>query len=51
MSYRGGRGGARGGGGLKGATWEHDPDVKLESKPSDLFPVRSVKITHSHFAN
>ncbi|KAG0650441.1 hypothetical protein D0Z07_3154 [Hyphodiscus hymeniophilus] len=37
MSYRGGRGGARGGG-LKGATWEHDPDVKLESKPSDLFP-------------
>lgn len=38
MSARGGRGGfARGG--LKGATWEHDPGVKLESAPSELFPV------------
>ncbi|KAH8802760.1 DNA-directed RNA polymerase III, subunit Rpc31 [Xylogone sp. PMI_703] len=35
---RGGRGGARGGM-LKGATWEHDADIKLESKPSDLFPL------------
>ena len=37
MSSRGGRGGARGG--LKGATWEHDPTIKLESAPSELFPV------------
>ena len=42
MSFRGGRGGARGGGGPKGATWEHDPDVKLESKPTELFPVRPL---------
>ena len=25
---------------LKGATWEHDASIKLESKPTDLFPVR-----------
>jgi hypothetical protein len=37
MSFRGGRGGGRGG--LKGATWEHDPTIKLESAPSELFPV------------
>jgi hypothetical protein len=24
---------------LKGATWEHDASIKLESKPIDLFPV------------
>jgi len=35
---RSGRGGRRGGI-LKGATWEHDASIKLESKPSDLFPV------------
>jgi DNA-directed RNA polymerase III subunit RPC7 len=41
-----GRGRGRGGGGvgpagmLKGATWEYDPTLKLESKPNDLFPVR-----------
>ncbi len=37
-----GRGRGRGGGGmgmLKGATWEHDASIKLESKPTDLFPV------------
>lgn len=37
-----GRGRGRGAGGasgqLKGATWEHDPSIKLESKPNDLFP-------------
>jgi len=27
------------GGGLKGATWEYDPTVKLENAPSALFPV------------
>lgn len=38
---RGGRGGFGGGRGneLKGASWAHDPTVKLESKPSELFPV------------
>jgi len=36
---RGGRGGGFGGrGGLKGATWEHDPSINLDNKPSDLFP-------------
>lgn len=37
-----GRGRGRGGGGggmLKGATWEYDASIKLESKPTDLFPV------------
>jgi len=40
---RGGHGGARGGV-LKGATWEHDASIKLESKPSDLFPPYSIPI-------
>ncbi|RDL31385.1 uncharacterized protein BP5553_09594 [Venustampulla echinocandica] len=37
---RGGRGGFRGArdGGLKGATWEYDADLRLETKPSDKFP-------------
>lgn len=34
MSFRGGRRG-----GLKGASWEHDPTIKLDSAPSELFPV------------
>jgi len=43
MSARGGRGGGRGRGrGLQGATWEYDPDEKLENKPSELFPVCTV---------
>ena len=33
-----GRGGGRGGM-LKGATWDYDPEAKVESAPSDLFPV------------
>lgn len=33
-----GRGGGPGSGMLKGATWEHDAEIKLESKPSELFP-------------
>ncbi|PBP26218.1 DNA-directed RNA polymerase 3 subunit [Diplocarpon rosae] len=36
-----GRGRGRGGGApgqLKGATWQHDPTIKLETKPSELFP-------------
>ncbi|CZR65643.1 related to RPC31 DNA-directed RNA polymerase III, 31 KD subunit [Phialocephala subalpina] len=33
-----GRGGGPGSGQLKGATWEYDASIKLESKPSDLFP-------------
>lgn len=38
---RGGRGGARGGM-LKGVTWEfdHESTSLIDSKPSDLFPVR-----------
>jgi hypothetical protein len=38
---RGGRGGFGGGRGneLKGATWAHDAELKIESKPSELFPV------------
>jgi hypothetical protein len=36
--FRGGRGGGRGDM-LKGATWEYDASIKLESKPTDLFPV------------
>lgn len=40
MAGRGrGRGGGGGGGMLKGATWEYDATIKLESKPTDLFPV------------
>jgi DNA-directed RNA polymerase III subunit RPC7 len=51
MSFRGGRGGARGGM-LKGATWEHDPTIKLESAPSELFPVRtSPPPLLSHLSN
>ncbi len=40
-----GRGRGRGGGApgmIKGATWEFDPELKLESKPTDLFPVRTL---------
>lgn len=36
-----GRGRPLGSGMLKGATWEHDASIKLESKPTDLFPVGS----------
>ena len=51
MSARGGRGGfARGG--LKGATWEHDPGVKLESAPSELFPVCQLEpLTEGNHTN
>ena len=53
MSRRG-RGGYGGGSGLKGATWEHDPSIQLESKPSDLFPVRPIhchcKASNNHFS-
>jgi hypothetical protein len=51
MSARGGRGGfARGG--LKGATWEHDPGVKLESAPSELFPVCQLEsLTQGNHTN
>jgi hypothetical protein len=34
-----GRGGGGRGDMLKGATWEYDASIKLESKPTDLFPV------------
>lgn len=27
-------------GGLKGATWEHDATITLDSKPTELYPVR-----------
>ncbi|PQE13457.1 hypothetical protein CJF32_00005348 [Rutstroemia sp. NJR-2017a WRK4] len=37
MAFRGGRGGARGGM-IKGATWEHDPTIKLDTKPSEDYP-------------
>lgn len=40
-----GRGRGRGRpGGLQGATWEYDATIKLESKPTDLFPVRMPPI-------
>lgn len=39
MAFRGGRGGARGGG-IKGATWEHDPTLKLDFTPNSDYPVR-----------
>ncbi|KAI9645332.1 DNA-directed RNA polymerase III subunit C31 [Ciborinia camelliae] len=38
MAFRGGRGGARGGGGIKGATWEHDASLKLDFTPNDDYP-------------
>lgn len=41
MAFRGGRGGARGGG-IKGATWEHDATLKLDFTPSEDYPVRLV---------
>ncbi|KAF5878836.1 putative dna-directed rna polymerase iii subunit protein [Botrytis fragariae] len=37
MAFRGGRGGARGGG-IKGATWEHDATLKLDFTPSEDYP-------------
>ncbi|RAL67817.1 hypothetical protein DID88_008544 [Monilinia fructigena] len=37
MAFRGGRGGARGGG-IKGATWDHDADLKLDFTPNDDYP-------------
>jgi hypothetical protein len=39
MAGRGRGGRPVGSGMLKGATWEHDASIKLESKPTDLFPV------------
>jgi DNA-directed RNA polymerase III subunit RPC7 len=53
MAGRGrGRGGFGGGPGqLKGATWEHDATIKLESKPSDLFPVIVYIFLHSFSTN
>jgi hypothetical protein len=45
-----GRGRGRpGGGGLKGVTWEYDPSIKLESKPIELFPVRSSGFKYCKF--
>jgi hypothetical protein len=49
-------GGFGGRGGLKGASWEMDPTLKLDSKPSELFPVSHKQLnensyktnTHSH---
>ncbi|KAL3420066.1 hypothetical protein PVAG01_08565 [Phlyctema vagabunda] len=41
---RGGRGGARGGSMLKGATWEHDAGLVLPNKPSELFPPYKVPV-------
>ncbi|KAE8443554.1 hypothetical protein EG329_001716 [Mollisiaceae sp. DMI_Dod_QoI] len=38
MAGRGRGRGAGGGGMLKGAPWEYDASIKLESKPTDLFP-------------
>ncbi|KUJ14509.1 uncharacterized protein LY89DRAFT_621013 [Mollisia scopiformis] len=35
---RGGAGAGAGAGQLKGATWEYDASIQLESKPADLFP-------------
>ncbi|KAI9747241.1 MAG: hypothetical protein M1835_002172, partial [Candelina submexicana] len=41
-SFRGGRGrGGRGGGVLRGATWEMDDEVKPDSTPSAIFPALS----------
>ncbi|CAD6447795.1 fc50114f-10fc-4e61-b86e-b22085413be9 [Sclerotinia trifoliorum] len=37
MAFRGGRGGSRGGG-IKGATWEHDATLKLDFTPNDDYP-------------
>jgi hypothetical protein len=37
-----GRGGGGRGDMLKGATWEYDASIKLESKPTDLFPVSNL---------
>lgn len=42
-SFRGGRGGAIGPGGKariggQEMTWEHDPDLKIDTKPSEMFP-------------
>lgn len=39
MAGRGRGGGAPGQ--LKNITWEPDKDIKLDFKPSELFPVRS----------
>lgn len=46
MSGRGRGSGARGG--LKGATWEIDHEVKLDSQPSDTFPVRPALLPLYH---
>ncbi|KHJ33293.1 hypothetical protein EV44_g3321 [Erysiphe necator] len=38
-----GRGRGRGSaGGLKGATWDYDPTLKLDAKPTDLYPKASA---------
>jgi hypothetical protein len=44
-----GRGGGGRGDMLKGATWEYDASIKLESKPTDLFPVNSSEFSLSQF--
>jgi len=46
---RGGGGGARGGFAMRGGrqriggqevTWDYDPDLEIDTRPQDLFPVR-----------
>jgi hypothetical protein len=44
-----GRGGGGRGDMLKGATWEYDASIKLESKPTDLFPVSNSEFSLSQF--
>jgi hypothetical protein len=44
-----GRGGGGRGDMLKGATWEYDASIKLESKPTDLFPVSNSEFSMSQF--
>jgi hypothetical protein len=44
-----GRGGGGRGDMLKGATWEYDASIKLESKPTDLFPASNSEFSLSQF--
>jgi len=47
--FRGGRGGGGFGKGRMGGIelpWDYDPDLKIESKPSELFPVSEKASEH-----
>ena len=49
LSRRGGFRGGKGGGIFRDAPWAYDPEIKIENKPSELYPVRPPCTFHIHW--